>query len=97
MNHIYYLRDYFTNTSGTAPQIGIDIEPNAPGDFLLDVNIEDCYTNTNAGDGLMVSLWLMTSASQPVGITVLRHHSTGTSGTATWGLTTIPRMRPARS
>ncbi len=77
VNHIYYLRDYFTNTSGTAPQSGIDIEPNAPGDFLLDVNIEDCYTNTNAGDGLMISLWLMTSASQPVGVTVLRHHSTG--------------------
>ncbi len=34
VNHINYLRDYFTNTSGTAPQSGIDIEPNAPGDFL---------------------------------------------------------------
>ena len=77
VNHIYYLRDYFTNTSGTAPQSGIDIEPNASGDYLLDVNISDCYTNTNAGDGLLVSLWQMTSASQPVGITVLRHHSTG--------------------
>ena len=77
VNHIYYLRDHFTNTSGTAPQSGIDIEPNAPGDFLLDVNISDCYTDMNAGDGLLVSLWLMTSASQPVGITVLRHHSTG--------------------
>ena len=77
VNHIYYLRDYFTNTAGTAPQSGIDIEPNAPGDYLLDVNISDCYTNANAGDGLMLSLWQMTSASQPVGITVLRHHSTG--------------------
>jgi hypothetical protein len=77
VNHIYYLRDQFTNTNGTAPQSGIDIEPNSPSDFLLDVNIEDCSTNQNAGDGLMISLWLMTSASQPVGITVLRHHSTG--------------------
>ena len=77
VNHIYYLRDQFTNTSGTAPQSGIDIEPNSPSDFLLDVNIDDCSTNANAGDGLMVSLWQLTSASQPVGITVLRHHSTG--------------------
>ena len=77
VNHIYYLRDHFTNTTGTAPQSGIDIEPNAPGDFLLDVNIDDCYTDGNAGDGLMVSLWLLNSTSQPVGITVLRHHSTG--------------------
>ena len=30
VNHIYYLRDHFTNTNGTAPQSGIDIEPNAP-------------------------------------------------------------------
>ncbi len=40
VNHIYYLRDHFTNTNGTAPQSGIDIEPNAPGDYLLDINIE---------------------------------------------------------
>jgi hypothetical protein len=77
VNHIYYLRDQFTNTSGTAPQSGIDIEPNAPGDFLLDVNIDDCYTNYNAGDGLMFSLWMLDATSQPVGITVLRNHSTG--------------------
>jgi hypothetical protein len=77
VNHIYYLRDHFTNTNGTAPQSGIDIEPNAPGDFLLDIHIGDCYTDGNAGDGLMVSTWLMDSTSQPIGITVLRHHSTG--------------------
>jgi hypothetical protein len=77
VNHIHYLRDHFTNTNGTAPQSGLDIEPNAPGDFLLDVNIEDCYTDNNAGDGLMVSVWLLNSSSQPIGVTVLRHHSTG--------------------
>jgi hypothetical protein len=77
VNHIYYLRDHFTNTNGTAPQGGIDIEPNAPGDFLLDINIDDCYTDANAGDGLMVSTWLMDSTSQPIGIKVLRHHSSG--------------------
>jgi hypothetical protein len=77
VNHIYYLRNHFTNTNGTAPQSGIDIEPNAPGDFLLDIGITDCYTDRNAGDGLLISLWLMDATSQPVGITVLRHHSTG--------------------
>jgi parallel beta-helix repeat protein len=77
VNHVYYLRDHFTNTSGTAPQSGIDIEPNDPGGYLLDVNIEDSYTDGNAGDGVQVSLWLMNSTSQPVGIKILRHHSTG--------------------
>jgi hypothetical protein len=77
VNHIHYFRDHFTNTNGTAPQSGIDIEPNQPQDFLLDVNIQDSYTDGNAGDGLMVSTWLMDSTSQPVDVTVLRHHSTG--------------------
>jgi hypothetical protein len=77
VNHIYYLRDHFTNTNGTAPQSGIDIEPDQPADFLLDVNIDDCYTDGNAGDGLMVSPWLMNATSQPIGVTVSRNHSTG--------------------
>ena len=77
VNHILYLRDHFTNTSGTAPQSGIDIEPNQPADFLLDVKIQDCYTDGNSGDGLMVSTWLMNSTSQPISITVSGHHSTG--------------------
>ena len=77
VNHVHYLRDHFTNTNGTAPQSGLDIEPDAPGGFLLDVNIEDCYTDANAGDGLMISPWLLNSSSQPVGVTVLRNHSTG--------------------
>jgi hypothetical protein len=77
VNHIYYLRDHFTNTSGTAPQSGIDIEPNDPNGFLLDVNIDDCFTDGNAGDGLMISTWLMNSTSQPISVTVMRHHSTG--------------------
>jgi len=77
VNHVYYLRDHFTNTNGTAPQSGIDIEPNDPGSFLLDVNIQDSYTDGNAGDGLMISAWLMNATSQPISITVLRHHSTG--------------------
>jgi hypothetical protein len=77
VNHVYYLRDHFTNTTGTAPQSGIDIEPNDPGGFLLDVNIQDSYTDGNAGDGLMISPWLMNATSKPISITVLRHHSTG--------------------
>ena len=77
VDHIHFLRDHFTNTNGTAPQDGFDIEPNSPGGYLLDINIADCYTDWNATDGVKISLWALTSASQPVGITILRHHSTG--------------------
>jgi parallel beta helix pectate lyase-like protein len=94
VNHIYYLRDQFTNTNGTAPQSGIDIEPNGPGDFLLDVNIDDSYTNGNAGDGLMVSTWLMNSTSQPIDVTVLRHHSTGNQRYGYVGINNDPSNAP---
>jgi parallel beta-helix repeat protein len=94
VNHLYYLRDHFTNTVGTAPQSGIDIEPNAPGDYLLDVNIDDCYTDANAGDGLMISTWLMSSASQPVGVTVLHHHSTGNQRYGYVGINSDPSNAP---
>jgi hypothetical protein len=94
VNHVYYLRDHFQNTNGTAPQSGIDLEPNGPGDFLLDVNIQDSYTDGNAGDGLMISLWQMSSASQPVGITVLRHHSTGNQRYGYVGINNDPSNAP---
>jgi len=94
VNHIHYLRDHFTNTIGTAPQSGIDIEPNTPGDFLLDVNIQDCYTDGNAGDGLMVSTWLMNSTSQPIGVTVLRNHSTGNQRYGYVGINSDPSNAP---
>jgi parallel beta-helix repeat protein len=94
VNHVYYLRDYFTNTSGTAPQSGIDIEPNDASGFLLDINIDDCYTDDNAGDGLMVSTWLMNSSSQPIGITVLRNHSTGNQRYGYVGINSDPSNAP---
>lgn len=77
VNHVYYLRDYFTNTNGTLPQSGIDFEPNDPSGYLLDVNVTDCYTNGNAGDGIEFALWLLNSSSKPVGITILRNHASG--------------------
>jgi len=94
VNHIYFLRDHFTNTIGTAPQSGIDIEPNAPGDYLLDVRITDCYTDGNAGDGILITLWLMSSASQPVNVTVLRNHSTGNQRYGYVGINNDPTNAP---
>jgi len=94
VNHLFLLRDHFTNTIGTAPQSGIDIEPNAPGDFLLDINIQDCYTDGNAGDGLMISTWLLDSTSQPIAIKVLRHHSTGNQRYGYVGINNDPSNAP---
>lgn len=46
----------FTNTNGTAPAAGIDIEPNAGTDLLDDVVIVRPYLYNNAGGGLTVFL-----------------------------------------
>ena len=75
LNHIHITNNRFTNSSGTLPEAGIDVEPNHPGDYLLDVNFTDNVTSNNARDGFSVSLWTLTSSSKPVGLTITRNHS----------------------
>ncbi len=43
----------FSNTSGTAPECGIDIEPDPP-DATYNVHIENCLMKGNASNGLMI-------------------------------------------
>ena len=40
------------NTAGTAPQAGIDFEPNDPTDVLLNCVVRNCTASGNAGDRL---------------------------------------------
>jgi hypothetical protein len=75
LNHINISNNVFSNTNGTLPQAGVDVEPNNPGDFLLDVNFTDNTMVNNAGDGLAISLWTLNNTSQPVSVTVTRNHS----------------------
>jgi hypothetical protein len=80
--HIFIYRCRFTNTSGTNPEAGIDIEPNNSANDAADVHIEDSFTTGNNGPGVKVAFWLMTGDSPKVSVTVLRHHSSsnGQSG-----------------
>lgn len=73
--HIFVYRCHFTNTEGTAPEAGIDLEPNDPSGALVDVHLEDNFSDNNAGAGLKLALWLMTNASPKMDVTILRHHS----------------------
>lgn len=43
----------FSDTAGTAPQFGIDIEPDRPGD-AEDVRIENCVLRNNRGGGIQI-------------------------------------------
>jgi hypothetical protein len=73
--HIFVYRCHFTNTNGTNPEAGIDIEPNTPFGVVADVHIEDSFTTGNAGPGFKLAFWKIDGTSQTVDLTLLRHHS----------------------
>ncbi len=51
VQHAYVVNSTFSNTSGTAPQAGIDIEPSTQG-ISRDIRIEFSTVNGNAGNGV---------------------------------------------
>ncbi len=58
----------FRNTSGTAPQAGIDFEPNSPQEELVNCLVRNCRSESNAGCGYLVYLGNMSRESTPVSI-----------------------------
>ena len=73
--HIFVSNCYFTNTSGTAPEAGIDIEPNTPKNTIADVHITNNFSTGNAGAGLLISLNQLNGSSANVDITVSNYSS----------------------
>jgi hypothetical protein len=73
--HIFVRRCHFTNTSGTLPEAGIDVEPNQASGVVADVHIEDSFTTGNTGPGIQIGLWKLNGTSQRVDVTFLRHQS----------------------
>jgi hypothetical protein len=61
----------FTNTTGTAPKSGVDIEPNnnSGQDVLKKIRFVDCVAEGNVGRGFLVTLHRMTAANERVDIT----------------------------
>ena len=58
----------FTGTNGTAPQFGIDLEPNRVQDALVNVLIRNCSFVGNVGGGIQFGLHKLSD----FGITPLR-------------------------
>ncbi len=58
-----------SETSGTPPQAGIDLEPAFASDLMVNVQVSRCEVVNNAGTAFMVNLNRLTSVSQPVSIT----------------------------
>ena len=52
VTHLWIKNSGFTNANGTAPEEGIDLEPNA-NEECKDVTVENCYFSGNIGGGVV--------------------------------------------
>ncbi|MFK7694853.1 right-handed parallel beta-helix repeat-containing protein [Paenibacillus sp. HJGM_3] len=59
----------FTNTKGTAPQSGVDIEPNSAVELIRGIRFVNCAAEGNTGRGFLVTLLKPTATSERVDIT----------------------------
>jgi polygalacturonase len=57
-----------SGTGGTAPQAGIDFEPNSPGERLKNCVVRNCTMADNTGAGLLVYLNPLSRATEPVSL-----------------------------
>ncbi len=58
----------FRRTGGTAPQAGIDFEPNLPEERLVNCVVRNCRSEGNAGCGYLIYLGNMSCQSTPVSL-----------------------------
>lgn len=84
--NVYVVNCEFEHTQGTAPQRGIDLEPDYPTQFLDHIEILQPLTLANEGGGIAVYLENLDANSYPIDIEILDHQSEsespafGTSG-----------------
>jgi PKD repeat protein len=58
----------FSGTSGTAPEAGVDLEPDLPEQRLVNINFENCHFKNNDSYGFMVAPGKLTSTSIPISV-----------------------------
>lgn len=82
------------NTAGTAPQAGIDFEPNRPGERLVNCVLRDCVSENNAGAGYLAHLTQFDATSAAVSLR-LENCKAAENGSAGIAITT--GNEPARA
>lgn len=66
------------NTNGTAPQAGIDFEPNNADEVLQDIEIDGLITANNAGSGILALLYNL-GATDPLSVKITNWTDTESS------------------
>jgi hypothetical protein len=69
----------FSDTNGTAPQFGVDIEPNNTDEFLQGVLFERLRTGGNVGYGIGIALQALVGTSDPIDIRIVDHGDDGSA------------------
>ncbi|MEY4905815.1 MAG: hypothetical protein RLZZ292_3630 [Bacteroidota bacterium] len=59
----------FKNTIGTAPEAGLDLEPDNPQHRIVNILFKNCTFNNNNGKGIQLSLNFLDATSLPVSAT----------------------------
>lgn len=67
----------FAYTRGTAPQFGVDLEPDMPRDPLTNIRLIDVRTVDNASGGLSIVLGPAYRPPEPISIDIVNHTSVG--------------------
>lgn len=62
-----------SNTNGTPPEAGIDIEPSFVEDVFNSIKINNPYTYNNVGAGITINLAMMKGTNKSVSINILNH------------------------
>ena len=73
-------RTVFSNTNGTAPMAGIDVEPDFPDQQVTGMLLLDVALHNNQGGGLLMNLGAFNWSTEPVDIDVSNITVTGTAG-----------------
>ena len=69
------LNDSILNTNGTAPEAGVDIEPNQTTDKLKNISFENLHTKNNNGAGF--NIYLGNAPEEDISITLNNHYDDG--------------------
>lgn len=77
--NIEVISSVFSNSNGTAPNAGIDIEPNNPDEFLEGIRITNPTTRNNVGAGIVILIDDFKGTNRVVDITITNHNDDGSA------------------
>lgn len=67
--NVWVRNSWFTETRGTLPEAGVDLEPNHPEERLVNINFENCQFTNNDHAGIAFALHNMDDTSEPISVT----------------------------